>query len=142
MSELFDVTNGDVHIGNQIVLRSGITPQELASAGLIFGREFDMKTGWVHRIVGPQTLAGHVIQLSLRFQNNSLKNVSLGVAGNPKADLDQQFKEHNAFLYQELGSPTTQDKWRQSICYQYEWGNIFSGVDLRGGRSYILVTWA
>lgn len=139
MSKLFDVTSGKVCIGSGVVLCGGSTPQELTLAGLVFTREFDMETGWVFRTTGPQDLMGHIVQLSLGFQYDLLKRVSFGFAENPNLDMDDLFKKHEAFLYQELGAPT--HKSNHQTLYQYAWGEIVSEMDPRGSGCYILVTW-
>lgn len=139
MEKLFNVTNGWVHVDNQIDLRGGISSQELILAGLVFIHEFDMKTGWIFRTTKPQALAGHVVQLALGFQGEGLKRVSFGFSKNPGQDMDSLFKEHNIFLQQELGAPFNQND-HQNL-YQYAWGEIVSEFDPRGSGSFIQVSW-
>lgn len=139
MLNLFDVENGEVHIGNKLTLRAGSTSEQLSSAGLTFVREFDMKTQWVFRITAPIAIPSHEVQLALGFCDNRLKRASFGFVEDPALDMSALYNKHNAFLHQELGSPTSENEHR--IQYQYKWGEIVSEMDLRGGGSSIWLAW-
>jgi hypothetical protein len=140
MPNIFDTSVGEIHVNNQVTFRAGSTPQELRTLGLMFDREIDMKTGWVFRTIGSQSLANHVVQFSLGFEAEALKRMSFSFAENPAREMDDLFKEHNRFLYQEIGVPNEQNT--HQALYQFVWGEIVSEIDPRNGSAYIQVTWS
>jgi hypothetical protein len=129
MSNIFDTRSGEVHIGNQIRLRSSSKPEDLTAAGLSFVKEFNMENGWVFRTLEPIHIAGRLAKMSLGFFNGLLRKLVFGFACSAEQNMYFSFGEYNAFLLEELGEPTGQDIRR--ALYQYEWGQILSEMDLR-----------
>lgn len=139
MLKLFDTQSGAIYVGERIILRKNSTQQELVTAGLVFSREIDMKTGWVFRATGPHLLSGHLANLSLGFMGDSLKNVSFAFAEKTITNLDDLHKIQNKVLIQELGVPDNQND--RQIIYRFPWGEIASETDPRGGSCYIIISW-
>ncbi|MDR3480204.1 MAG: hypothetical protein P4L91_05765 [Burkholderiaceae bacterium] len=139
MPKLFDIKNGEIYVDERIVLRQNSTPQELVTAGLVFSREIEMKTGWVFRVTGPHQLSGRSANLSLGFLNGSLKTVSFAFAEKAIANLDDLHKMQNQVLIQELGTPDGQND--RQIIYRFPWGEIVSETDTRGGSCNIVISW-
>lgn len=139
MSSTFHPENGVLTIAPRLVLSPNMTPHELEQAGVTFVRKIDMKTGWVFRTTGPYDLSGHVIHLSLGFDDERLKEVSFSFANGPGDDTDTVRREHDNFLLKELGKPFASND-TQTV-YRYPWGGIASDSDPRGGLPQILIRW-
>ncbi|WP_084093234.1 hypothetical protein [Andreprevotia lacus] len=78
MAASFDISRGEVYLNQSVILRAGLTAQELAQTGLAFTRELDMQTGWCFRTASAQTQSGQAIQLSLGFEHDHLNRLSFG----------------------------------------------------------------
>lgn len=139
MPKLFDTINGEIYIGEHLVLRQNSTPHELAKAGIVFNREFDMKTGWVFRTTGPHVLSGRLANLSLGFFGGSLRKVSFAFADKTITDSDDLHRMQNQVLMRELGTPDSQND--RQIIYRFAWGEIASETDPRGGACNIIISW-
>lgn len=139
MSKLLDTNNGNFYVGELFVLHANLMFQELVAAGMVFNREFDMKTGWIFRTTGPHLLCGHEANLSLGFLNGEIKRVNFSLVKRNGADLKDLLKAHNQFLLQELGVPNRQNG--NGISYQFPWGAIESSIDPRGGSCDIVLSW-
>jgi hypothetical protein len=139
MPKLFDTKNGEIYIGDRMVLRKNLTMQELMVAGLAFSREIDMKTGWVFRATGPHFLSGRLANLSLGFLGGSLKNVSFAFAERATTHSNDLHNIQNKILMRELGTPDSQND--RQITYRFPWGEITSERDPRGGSCNIIISW-
>lgn len=139
MSRCIDVNNGNLYLGDRFVLRANLTYQDLLAAGIDFGREFDMKTGWIFRVSGPHTLGGSQVNLSIGFLNDEMKRVNFSLIESKGGDLKGVFEAQNKFLFQELGTPGFQSSDR--VVYQYPWGAVESSLDSRGGGGDIVLAW-
>jgi hypothetical protein len=140
MSKVIDPNNGDFRVSERFVLRGKLTRQELEDAGMLFGRVFDMKTGWVFRVTGPYLLGSHEANLALGFLNDQLRRVNFSLAGRNGTTTQRDLLGfHNQFLFEELGWPTEQTGDR--VVYKFSWGNIQSSIDPRGGSCDIVLAW-
>ncbi len=139
MPKLFDTNNGDVFVGEHIVLRKKMTRKELVKMGLIFSRETDVGTGWVYSATGPHLMSGRLANLALGFKDGTLENVSFAFADKTITNVDDKHKMQDQVLIQELGVPDSRNEWYMT--YRFPWGDIESGLDPRGGSCDIMISW-
>jgi len=67
---------------------------------------------------------------------DQLKRIAMGLGDRPSLDLQGLFAEHAAFLQQELGAPSRVKNGE--LIYDFTWGSISAGIDLRGGSSRMM----
>jgi hypothetical protein len=135
MLQVFDTVTGIVRLGN-VTLYRDMTPQDLSSAGVIIDRVIDMKTGWAFRTTGPYSVLDRKVYVSLEFKADLLKRIGLSFCDKRDASIQTLFAEHTAFLENQLGPPNR--RTNTDVIYDFGWGSISSGLDLRGGSSQIL----
>jgi hypothetical protein len=134
---IFDTVQGALTIAGKR-LTANLSPRDVLSAGYVFEREIDMKTGWVFRNTGKDVLGGHTVTPALGFHADQLKRVTVTFLDDTK-DERRAVDRHRDFLARELGAPTRTSA--HQVLYDYPWGQISAEADPRNGTSYIVVSW-
>jgi len=140
MSKLLDTNSGNFYVGAHFTLHANLKYQELVAAGMVFSREFNMKTGWIFRTTGPHLLCGHEANLSLGFLNDEIKTVHFALIEKNEMNSSDLLKIHNQFLLRELGAANHQSG--DGIGYRFSWGVVESSIDPRGGSCEIVLSWS
>lgn len=139
MSKLLDTNNGNFYVGENFVLHANLFFQELVNNGMLFDREFNMRTGWIFRTTGSHLLCGHEANLSLGFLNDQLKMVNFSLVQKKEMESLGLLKMHNQFLLQELGMPNYISG--DGVVYRFPWGAVESSIDPRSGSCDIVISW-
>ena len=138
MSKVFNTKTGSILLGN-VTFSAGMRLEELLESGVVIDRVLDMKTGWVFRTTGPYDIADRKVYVSLEFLRNSLKRVGFSFCDGPPLKPEARFPEHTEFLERELGQPDRRTS--EDVIYDFAWGTISSGLDLRGSSAQVLCAW-
>jgi hypothetical protein len=133
---IFDKSHPTLDLRPGPLLRLGMTFQAVCREGVTFNREIDMKTGWIHRMIGPYSIAGNTIYPSLGFHNAVLERINFAFTDEHLSLTDLR-DLHDKFLHNAFGTPQSKDEY--ATRYVFGWGGISSAPDPHGGAAQIFM---
>jgi hypothetical protein len=133
VSGIFDKSQPTLDLRPGPLLQLGMSLHSVRSQGVTINREIDTKTGWIHRMIGPCTIAGNTIYPSLGFHNDILECISFAFTDEHRNLRNQ----HDIFLQDAFGKPQSKDE--HGTHYVFAWGTISSALDPHGGAAQIVM---